>query len=104
MSKYNCDVCGYICNYESHWTQHINSKKHKNNGIQSRSDKVLENKCKLCNFEAKNSSNVLVHILTKHSTPKERKEQFKYYCEKCDFGTFTEILFKRHEETKKHTL
>ena len=27
-----------------------------------------------------------------------------FYCDKCDFGTFAEILFTRHLETKKHIL
>lgn len=104
MQKYSCEVCNYKCNYESHWKQHIDSNKHKNNGVQTRSDKVLENKCKFCHFESNNLTNMTTHILTKHSVPEKRKEQFKYYCEKCDFGTFTEILFKRHNETKKHLL
>ena len=26
----------------------------------------------------------------------------KYCCEKCDFGCFGEILYKRHIETQKH--
>lgn len=102
MNTYNCKICDYTCQYESHWKQHIESKKHKNNGIQTRSDKFLDNKCKLCPFEANNSTNMLVHILTKHSTPERRKKEFKYYCDKCDFGTFTQILFSRHQETKKH--
>ena len=37
--------------------------------------------------------------------PRKRAEiiaDFKYYCEKCDFGTYAEILFTRHCETKKH--
>jgi len=28
--------------------------------------------------------------------------QNSYYCDKCDFGTYAEILFTRHCETKKH--
>lgn len=43
-----------------------------------------------------------VHCLTQHSTKEERKNEFKYYCDKCDFGTYAEILFTRHCETKKH--
>ena len=43
-----------------------------------------------------------VHCLTNHSSSEERKKEFKYYCEKCDFGTYAEILFTRHCETKKH--
>jgi hypothetical protein len=43
---------------------------------------------------------IRLHILTKHSGPERRKKEFKYYCEKCDFGTFTQILFTRHLEAK----
>ena len=35
-------------------------------------------------------------------TKEDRKKEFKYYCDKCDFGTYAEILFTRHCETKKH--
>ena len=47
--KYNCKVCNYKCIYPAHWKQHIESEKHKNNGKRkTRSDKVLEPKCKHC--------------------------------------------------------
>lgn len=42
------------------------------------------------------------HKLTKHLSKEERKLGFKCYCDKCDFGTFGDILFTRHLETKKH--
>jgi hypothetical protein len=38
-----------------------------------------------------------------HSSKTTRKEKFKYFCEKCDFGTFSEILFNKHKTTKKHS-
>jgi ribosomal protein L35 len=100
--KFYCDKCNYTCYHESHWKQHSETKKHNNIKRKTRSDKVLETVCKFCSFEAKNSSNMRVHILTKHSTPEIRKKEFKYYCEKCDAGTFTKILFQRHLETQKH--
>lgn len=100
--EFHCAICNYTCIYESHWKQHTSSKKHQNNGIQLRSDKILEPKCKLCPFETNNLTNMTVHILTKHSGPEKRKKEFKFYCDKCDFGTFTQILFNRHLETKKH--
>ena len=100
--NYNCEECDYHCMHESHWIQHMSSKKHQNIDRQPRSDKVLEPKCKLCPFESNNLTNMTVHILTKHSTPSQRKKGFKFYCDKCDFGTFTQILFTRHLETKKH--
>jgi hypothetical protein len=33
----------------------------------------------------------------------ERKKEFKYYCESCDFGHFTKGLFKLHMEAKHAT-
>jgi ribosomal protein L35 len=101
-TEFHCDKCGYTCIYKSHWKQHTESKKHQNINRQPRSDKVLEPKCKLCPFESNNLTNMTVHILTKHSDSDKRKKEFTYYCEKCDFGTFTQILFTRHFETKKH--
>jgi hypothetical protein len=99
---YHCDICNYTCHYESHWEQHIKTKKHMNNGIRTRCDKILDRKCKFCQYDTKNSHNMLVHVLTKHSDAQRRKNEFKYYCDKCDVGTFTKILFSRHLETAKH--
>ena len=33
-------------------------------------------------------------------TKEERKKEFKYYCEACDFGNFSKGLFKLHMDTK----
>jgi len=70
--------------------------------LKTRSDKVLEPKCKYCEYTTKNLTCMKVHCLTHHSTKEDRKKEFKYYCDKCDFGTYAEILFTRHCETKKH--
>ena len=35
---------------------------------------------------------------------KKKKKQFKYYCEYCDFGIFSELRYKNHLETKKHKI
>jgi ribosomal protein L35 len=102
--KYNCEECNYRCKYESLWKQHMSSKKHQNQDRKQRSDKVLVEQCSMCSFIANNLTNMKVHRLTKHSKPEERKNEFKFYCDKCDFGTFVEILFSRHLETKKHIL
>ena len=96
---YNCENCKYDCQYESHWIQHLNSKKHNNKGI---SVKKYSPQCEFCNYYSNNSTNMKVHKLTKHSTPEERKKSFTYYCDSCDFGTLIKILFDRHLETTKH--
>ena len=48
------------------------------------------------------TTNFKLHYLNKHATKEERKQEFKFYCEKCDFGCFVEVLLNRHLETKKH--
>ena len=45
---------------------------------------------------------MLKHILNKHSTKDERKEKFKYYCELCDFGTFSKDTMEVHNNSTKH--
>lgn len=42
------------------------------------------------------------HILNNHSTNIERKNKFKFYCETCDIGSFSEKHYKKHLETQKH--
>jgi len=41
-----------------------------------------------------------LHYLNHHSNKEERKKEFKYYCENCDFGNFTKALYKAHLEAK----
>ena len=48
---YYCECCNYKCMYPAHWKQHLECEKHKNNGIRkTRSDKVFEPNCKLCDY------------------------------------------------------
>jgi len=101
--EYNCECCNYNCVFLSHWHQHCSSYKHKNNGIKKiRSDKQLNPICDLCGYFSNNLTNMKTHQLTKHSSNVDRKNKFTFYCDLCDFGTFTNILFKRHVETVKH--
>ena len=58
--------------------------------------------CNLCDYKPTKTTNLKLHYLNKHATKEERKQQFKYYCEICDFGCFVEVLFNRHLETQKH--
>ena len=78
--NYYCEVCNYKCLYPAHWKQHIESEKHKNNGKRkTRSDKVLEPKCKYCEYKTNNLTCMKVHCLTQHSNKEERKKEFKYF-------------------------
>ena len=59
--------------------------------------------CSECEYTTINKNNYLTHKLNNHSTKEDRKNQFKYYCETCDFGVFTESTFEKHKNTLRHT-
>ena len=58
--------------------------------------------CDKCDFSSTNKNNYLTHKLNNHSTKEERKQQFKYYCDTCDVGVFSETSFNNHKETIRH--
>jgi hypothetical protein len=100
-SKFNCDFCNFQCNFESKWLQHINTNKHKNNGIFVKKI-ISEKKCDKCDFVAKHNEGLKTHNLTKHSNKEDRQNNFTYYCQLCDFGTLSKSLLDTHNNTKKH--
>lgn len=59
--------------------------------------------CTKCNYYCKHKSYMLTHELNNHASIKERKEKFKFYCEKCNFGTMIEQIYNNHTSSKKHT-
>jgi len=63
--KYFCEKCQYKCNYPSEWKEHIESKKHTGEKRKERSDKKIEEKCKLCDYIPKNLTNYKLHYLNK---------------------------------------
>lgn len=59
-------------------------------------------KCLICSKEVYEGSDYKYHFLIYHSNKAERKEEFKYYCEDCDFGSFSETKYLLHLKSKKH--
>ncbi len=102
--KHFCEKCDYKCNYESQWTKHCETILHKTGKRKERTDKKNIGKCKDCEYYSENNTNMTKHILNKHSTKLERKEKFKYYCEICDFGTFSKKTIENHNNSEKHKL
>ena len=101
-SKYYCEKCDFRCDYDSHWNEHLECKRHTGVKRKERSDKKIEEKCKYCDYVSSKTTNYKLHYLNKHSTKEERMKEFKFYCEKCDFGCFVEVLYQRHIDTQKH--
>lgn len=100
--KFNCDKCNYRTKHESHWKIHIETELHKTGRRKKRSDIKEEYKCEQCEFKSKNVYNMKQHKLNEHSEKQERKKEFKYYCEYCDIGTFSEEIYEKHIKTQKH--
>jgi hypothetical protein len=100
--KYICIQCDFKCNEISRWEKHIESVKHKTGKRKKRSDYNGPYKCDKCVYETNNSITFKQHILNEHGNIKEREEGFKFYCKLCDFGTFSNSLFEKHNKSNKH--
>jgi len=102
--KYICEKCNYKTNLKSLILQHNETELHKTGerGKKQIKEKVIF-KCSDCKFESTNKNNYLIHKLNNHSNKEERKKQFKYYCNNCDFGVFTESSFEKHKNSLRHS-
>ena len=47
-------------------------------------------------------SNISLFFLKIYKKKEEREKGFKYYCKKCDFGTFSKDIINNHNNTIKH--
>ena len=104
MSKYKyiCEQCNFNTNSKALWGRHIVTEKHKTGKRKTRSDKKYFGICSFCEYTSPNRTNMKLHILNKHSTTKEKKVGFKFYCKYCDYGGFAKRLYDNHLNTKKH--
>jgi hypothetical protein len=59
-------------------------------------------KCEFCDYMSENICNMKVHVLNNHKTKEDRKIEYSYYCDICDFGTNAESIFKKHIDSNKH--
>jgi hypothetical protein len=102
--KYNCEKCNYRTNITAKWKRHLETTLHQTGERKVRSDCKDPIKCEQCEYKTKNKTNMKHHYLNEHGTMEERKTQFKFYCEGCDYGTFSIDLFNVHKTTNKHNL
>ena len=102
--KFNCEKCNYKCQFECQWIKHCETELHKTGKRKKiiRKNHKQPEKCKLCDYETKNTFLMKKHILNEHSTKEVREKEFKFYCSYCDFGTFSKDTIKIHNETNKH--
>ncbi len=114
-TKFYCEKCNYKCDYKAHYEQHLKSGKHLTGKItkvhtKERKERVKKtpnptiHKCEKCEFTSNHIYNFKTHILNNHSTIEERKKEFLYYCECCDYGIYSKDLFDNHLLKKRHLM
>jgi hypothetical protein len=102
-NKYICDKCNYKTNLKSSYDKHLLSMLHLTGKRKTRKDKKADvYKCKICNYASYSEYNYKTHVLNNHEPIDERKKQFTFYCENCNFGTFIKSCYDLHLETQKH--
>lgn len=103
--EYYCEKCDYGTNKKFLWNQHLRTTLHITGHRKERCDKLADiYKCDKCDYTTTNRKNYLTHTLNNHDSKEDKKEKFKYYCETCDFGVFTESSYNKHIATKKHKM
>ena len=104
-NKYICEKCNYVTNLKHLLEQHNETEKHKTGKhgkcFLKKKEKEIYT-CEKCNFNTTNKNNYLTHNLNNHSEKEERKKEFKYYCDSCDFGVFTVSSFDKHKMSLRH--
>ena len=103
--KYKCEKCNYNTNIKLSYDRHLKSYFHITGERKIRSDKKnIIYKCECCIYETNNKNNYKTHKLNNHSSNEEKKNFFYNYCEKCNFGCFSNTSYLMHLETKKHKI
>jgi hypothetical protein len=102
--RYSCEKCLFFTNSQASYKIHLMTNKHTDGKKATRCDKKYPEKCSKCDYKPKSNTNYLQHTLIYHSTKEERKEKFTFYCETCDYGSFTEKSLITHKNSKKHKL
>jgi hypothetical protein len=83
----------FLYNYES--KPKSTFQKHESNGIKT------PQKCLICNHVCFNHWNLRHHVLTIHSTKREREKE-PYYCNVCDSVFFCKYYIDLHMKSAKH--
>ena len=84
--KYVCEACKYGCNKKSHYVQHCETEKHKQN---SKSKYV----CDACNYSCNKKSHYVQHCETEKHTQNSKKEVHTN-----DMKKFMETMITMHKD------
>jgi hypothetical protein len=100
-NKWCCEPCKTTYTQSSSYYRHLRSKSHQE---QISGEKVIKH-CDICNQTFDTSANLKRHVQgIKHQRMAGLELTFLFNCEKCDYHTNREQLFRNHQKTLKHTL
>ena len=77
-------------------------KKRRSDYGKKRGKRVPLHKCKECSYTHTSNMAVKTHYLFNHAPEEEKKKEYKYYCDKCLYGSMSVSGYQRHLQTKKH--
>lgn len=106
-SKFYCEKCNFKCDFQVYYERHLKTGKHLNGKItkiHTKKKDPLIHKCEKCEFTSTHFYNFKTHVLNYHSSIEERKKEYPYYCECCDYGIFSIDNYNKHLLTKKHII
>jgi hypothetical protein len=92
--EYICEKCNFKSKYKQGLEAHLKTEKHKTGKNKVRFDKKLKDKCPHCDYTSIYYQTMEQHILNKHASIKERREQFTYYCRQDQY--------EKHTSSSKH--
>jgi hypothetical protein len=90
-----CQKCDFQAIRPAEFLRHVNSMKHKRDGLKK------ESFCKICNKLIGNHFMYKIHMLSQHASIEE-KMAHKYYCDICDSIFISELCMNKHNSGRNH--
>ena len=93
-----CNICKFQAIRPAEFIRHVNSNKHKRNGVKIK-DTIY--KCEKCDKILANHFSYKIHQIQMHASLEEKQKQ-RYYCEICDLVFFCSSYMNKHISGKIH--
>lgn len=99
--SYTCEKCNFSTEFKQSYEKHLETTLHKTGKRKIRSDKKILDKCPYCLYTTKDITCMKLHTV-QHLPWKERKKEYKYICEYCEWGGFSISQHEKHITAPRH--
>lgn len=93
-----CDICNFQADRPSEFIRHIETNRHKRNGIKLK-EKIF--RCDKCDKVLANNFTYKIHMIQIHGSLEDKLKQ-RYYCKVCDTVFISKLYMDKHNNGKKH--